>query len=299
MIEHLDNLLRHLFIANIDELSDEAQVRFQPPDKDWRAYVSPDHAMYLNVFLADVRENRKLRSNELTRIVQDGMVRETPAPARIDCHYLITAWSPADTTPAIEPVLDEHALLYQTIGVLMNHESLNPKEIYGEGNLPGSFPQAIADANLPVSILPVEGFGKLPEFWGTVEWRWKPMAYVVVTLPVMLSARKEESQVTSLHTKLQLKGQPETMEESIQIGGTIYDASDPTVRIKDALVRLQETDQSVLTNTRGQFNISTVSTGDYTLEVSKDKFITQTRSIKVPRENKEDETYDVMLTELT
>lgn len=52
MINHLDNMLRHLFLAHINELTDEAQVRFQPPDEDWRTYVSNLQRNALNVYLA-------------------------------------------------------------------------------------------------------------------------------------------------------------------------------------------------------------------------------------------------------
>ena len=36
MIDHLDKLLRKLFTTRIDEITSDAQVRFQPPDEDWR-----------------------------------------------------------------------------------------------------------------------------------------------------------------------------------------------------------------------------------------------------------------------
>ena len=88
MLAHFDNLLRQLLISRVPTITDEAQVRFQPPDEDWRTYVSTlsvggNPANALNVYLVDVRENRKLRSNERVReAVQqlDGIVREVPAP---------------------------------------------------------------------------------------------------------------------------------------------------------------------------------------------------------------------------
>jgi len=36
MIDHLDNLLHRLFRHSIAELTADAQIRFQPPDEDWR-----------------------------------------------------------------------------------------------------------------------------------------------------------------------------------------------------------------------------------------------------------------------
>ncbi len=64
MLAHFDNLLRQLLISRVPTITDEAQVRFQPPDEDWRTYVSTlsvggNPANALNVYLVDVRENRK------------------------------------------------------------------------------------------------------------------------------------------------------------------------------------------------------------------------------------------------
>src|SRR2546430_6545396 len=101
MIQYLDNLLRHLFLAQIAEITSEDQVSFQPPDENWRGHVTNLQRNALNVYLVDLREDRQLRSNERVRAVQNGIVSETPAPRRVECHYLITAWSPAEITPAV------------------------------------------------------------------------------------------------------------------------------------------------------------------------------------------------------
>jgi hypothetical protein len=188
MIDSVNNLLRHMMLSQITELADETQVRFQPPDEGWRNHVSTLQGNALNIYLVDLRENRKLRSNERVRSFENGVVNEDPAPARVDLHYLITAWSPAEPGPALEPTLDEHALLYEVTGVLMNNVPLIPRQIYEPDPLPLNFPELIADAELPVSILPVEGFPKYGEFWGTmgVNHRWKPAVYLIVTLPVVL-----------------------------------------------------------------------------------------------------------------
>ncbi len=72
MIHHLDNVLHHLFMTQMAELTDGVQVRFQPPDQDWRTYVADltvdgQPANALNIYLAEPRENCKLRSNERVR----------------------------------------------------------------------------------------------------------------------------------------------------------------------------------------------------------------------------------------
>lgn len=222
MIAHLDNMLRHLFIAQIDEITRDNQVGFQPPDQDWRTHVRNLEGNALNVYLVDIRENRKLRSNEKVSTMNNGIVSETQAPRRIDCHYLITAWSPVDVTPAVEPTIDEHTLLYRVTGVLMNNEPLVPRRIYDPDPLPGGFPPEIADVELPTTILPVEGFPKLAEFWGTVEWRWKPGIYLIVTLPVILDTHIAGPMVTTRITEYRQIGKPDTAEVWIQIGGHVW-----------------------------------------------------------------------------
>jgi hypothetical protein len=113
------------------------------------------------------------------RSVDNGVVTDEPAPARVECHCLITAWRRRVTETSdwvVGYVTDEHALLYQAMMVLMNPAPLNPSRIYALGS-----PVLIREADLPTQILPVEGFRKYAEFWGTMgtEHRWKPAIYQV------------------------------------------------------------------------------------------------------------------------
>lgn len=74
MIHHLDNSLRDLFMSQILRdadtgepiLTPDAQVGFRAPDNQWRAEVNDlddeEHPDALNVYLFDIRGNRKLRS---------------------------------------------------------------------------------------------------------------------------------------------------------------------------------------------------------------------------------------------
>ena len=276
MIHHLDNLLRHLFLAQIDEITSEDQVGFQPPDEDWRGHVTNLERNALNVYLVDLRENRQLRSNERVRAVQNGIVSETPAPRRVDCHYLITAWSPAEATPAVEPTLDEHALLAAVTGVLMQNESLIPREVYAPDPLPTTFPPEVADAELPTSVLPVEGFPKLAEFWGTMgaNHPWKPAVYLVVTIPVILRTEIAGPMVTTRITEYRQTGRPETAEVWIQIGGHVLDATNllpdgAPAPVAAAWVRLEDLAgtalQTTKTNAMGRFTFGQLRPGEYQL----------------------------------
>src|SRR5689334_3245941 len=105
MLNLLDNLLRAILMDGVPALQEvqqgqppaavsEDQVRFEPPDDQWRNYVrNTIQRNAFNVYLIDLRENRKLRSNERVRTFDQGFVYETPIPVRLDCHYLISAYS--------------------------------------------------------------------------------------------------------------------------------------------------------------------------------------------------------------
>ena len=72
MIDQLDILLRKLITSTVAGFASDDQVRFQPPDDDWRTYVKTlsiagQPANALNFYLVDLRENRKLRSNDSRR----------------------------------------------------------------------------------------------------------------------------------------------------------------------------------------------------------------------------------------
>jgi len=300
MIDVFDNLLRHLFLSRIDEMKDESQVRFQPPDDDWRSYVKnlnvggkPVNA--LNVYLADIRENRILRSDERVREVQNFTVTDRPRPRRIDLHYLISAWSPATPAPNIEPTLDELALLYKAIATLMNGEPLVAINVYAPNPLPPGFPPEIADVELPTTILPVEGFPKIAEFWGTfgTVHPWRPMVYFVATLPVVLHQEILGPMVTTRITEYRQQNSTAAGEVVIEIGGTVTAAG---AVVAGAWVRLEDLAATPIAVTNaddnGRFLFGGLLQGTYVLRVRAQGFTETTRTVDVPSANGN---YDVQL----
>jgi hypothetical protein len=281
MLTHVDNLLRHLFISAVPSITSEDQVRFQPPDQEWRTVVSNLGARNaLNVYLVEIRENRKLRSNERLREIDNGIVHEMPAPLRMDCYYLITAWSPVRVTTAVEPALDEHQLLYDVTAALMKPRSLVPREVYFPDDLPSDFPPLIADAELPISLLPVEGFPKYAEFWGTMGnvHPWKPAVYLVVTIPVELHKEISGPLVTTRITEYRQSALPESSETLVHIGGSVINATvttEPPKPVRNAWVRLESDEpptvgnpiKTTKTNELGRFSFAGMSPGLYRLRV--------------------------------
>jgi hypothetical protein len=186
VIDHVDSLLRHLLLTRIVDLVDENHVRFQPPDKDFRSFISNLQGPILNVYLLDLHENRTLYSNDRTRVPSAGAIRVLPAPRRIECHYLITAWSPSPATAAFDPTTSEHAVLYRVARALMNAEPFVPRQLFAPDPLPLNFPAEVADSELPTAVL-WEDFPKYAEFWGTMGpgSAWRPGVHFRITVPVV------------------------------------------------------------------------------------------------------------------
>ncbi len=292
MLDHLDNLLRQLLIDQVPGLSSETQVRFQPPDDDWRSVVSNltvdgQPASALNVYLVDLRDNRKARSNEFATVTENGARFREPAPARVDCHYLVTAWSPAAQSPSIEPTLDEHLLLYDALAILTQNAPLNPSRIYPPGSAAlANVPELIRTSDLPTIVAPTEGFTKLAEFWGAMgpDDRWKPAIYLVVTLPVALRRDVAGPMVTTRILEFRQSGKPETAEVWVQIGGTVRTPAGGAVT--GAWVRVESPSGAEVatteTNDLGRFTFGALRFGPYRLRVRDGALGELTRDVQVP-----------------
>lgn len=187
MLDYIDNMLRQFLITQVPGIASPLQVRFQPPDDDWRTYVSTLGKVALNVYLIELKENRELRSCGRLRELTGGVISEKQMPRWIDAHYFITAWDPATPQPAVEPVIVEHELLWNTASALMDAGALIPTKIYAPNPLPVGFPALIENTELPATVLPADGFGKHAEFWGTMPGQnhpWRPAVLLIVSLPV-------------------------------------------------------------------------------------------------------------------
>lgn len=309
MIRSLDQLLRDLFVGSIAGLVDESQIGFRPPDDDWIAYVNtltvdgaPANA--LNVYLIELRENRALRSNEMIRAARGGFIGETRAPMRLDCHYLVTAWSSAQVSPAVEPSWDEHELLYQAASVLAANDPILPATIYGPSGLgawPADFPEALRDAELPVAFVPMEGFPKYAEFWGTMgsSHRWRPAIQLAVTLPILWAERSAGAEVTT--RVLDFRIDPAAPADlGLRIGGHVLDALAPAADgspalVPEAWVTLEAASGQrmalVRTDGAGRFQLGELRPGTYRLRARTSGHADVVREVVVPSESGE---YDLV-----
>lgn len=277
MIDFVDLMLAQLVS---DRMGTVVTISFEAPDKVWRTTARPANKDTLNVYLVDLRENRKLRSNEHVRTTIDGQVTDEPAARRVDCHYLASAWSRAKPGPTGSPARFEHALLHRFASVLANTDPFVASEIYGTTPFPAGFPSMLVDADLPMTLLPVEGFVKLAELWGTMGdgQPVKPMVYFIVTVPLALDVVPAGPMVTTREARFRFHGAPALGEVLFEIGGTVLDHNlaanpgDPPPPVPGVWVDLLDAGGRRLQLTQagatGRFTFSNLPAGAYQLRAS-------------------------------
>lgn len=280
MIDALDRILTDLIQSRIPALKKSTQLGFAPPDEQWSQSVAAGSEERLNIYLYDVRENLKQRSNERVREPQDGWYSIRRVPPKIDCMYLLTAWSPVKVTPAIEPSLDEHLILYNVLQVLMRNQSLLPSQVYRLGvTIPSgrdlmSVPALLRQEELPMrAVLPDAAMRETGLFWSSVKGLWRPAVQLTVTLPVfMLDPPDESPMVTTVSADYRTWDEPSSAEVWLSIGGQVTTGT-PAQAVKGAYVQIQglapaevkAVNRHVLTPEDGRFLFSQLRRGRYRL----------------------------------
>jgi hypothetical protein len=173
MIDDLDRTVEELLRRGLPpELVDQVAISFAAPDSEF-----PPSSVTLpavDLFLYDIRENTDLRSTTWTlERREDGTTIRRRAPVRVDCSYLITAWSSeASTTRA----LDEHRLLSEVMKVLLRFPTL--PDVLLQGSLRGQEPP------LPSSTLQPGRLQSVGEFWQALGGKPKASLNYTVTVGV-------------------------------------------------------------------------------------------------------------------
>ncbi|MER7000523.1 Pvc16 family protein [Streptomyces sp. NPDC000410] len=201
MIDTVDLVLRQTLLARVAGLG-STQVGFQPPDEDWRTQIGgAAQGVFLNCCLVDLREDRRLRQGvrDVGIPVAGSAVGHRRTPMRVRCQYLLSAWNAARDSPQVAATEQEHALLGAVITALVAADSLVPAAVLTPRQL-ADVPESLREGPLPVELLPVDGFAKLAEFWGTMgrSAAWKPVVPVTVTVPVPEPAPHAETVVRSV-----------------------------------------------------------------------------------------------------
>jgi hypothetical protein len=143
----------------------DVDVAFAAPDGEWAAGVSRPT---VNLYLWDVRPNLSEREfgEELIEHEDGQRFRRDPLP-RVDCRYLVTAWT--------TEVRDEHSLLGDVLAALLLHPVIDAE------HLQGGF---AAIRPLPRVHLRTGDGSENSDFWSALGGQLKPGLDLVVTATV-------------------------------------------------------------------------------------------------------------------
>lgn len=280
MIDPLDGMLRDLIQSRVPGFIGPTQVGFLPPNADWKAAVVAAGEERFNLYLYDMRENVRLRSNErqVTQVAGQATVN-MPSP-RLDCTYLVTAWSPVAPGPLFDPAREEHQLLYRALAVFMQFRPLVAAEVYSTA-VPSGMDLATFSAAAPPLVeqpLPLQAafpdvVHEPAEFWTTMKVDSRPAIRLTVTIPVVLAEPDAvyPSVTTMLANYHQLDtfGIPDTV---IAIGGRVLRTADDRP-IGGAWVQIAGKNPPAITAVRqrtvtdpdGRFIFSRLPKGSYEL----------------------------------
>jgi hypothetical protein len=192
VIDDLDRTIEELLEREFSPaLVEQPSISFLAPDND---FVSKVTLPAIDLFLYDVRENLELRNTEwIVDHREDGTATRRRAPIRVDCSYLITAWSGAD---AKSSAIDEHFLLSEVMKVLLRHPTI--PEVLLQGSLKGQAPP------LPSSTLQPGRLQSLGEFWQALGGKPKAALNYTVTIGVVAD-RPIDTEVPVVDKTLRLK----------------------------------------------------------------------------------------------
>ncbi|MFI0607096.1 MAG: Pvc16 family protein [Anaerolineae bacterium] len=232
MFQHLHDVLRALcreapVMATEDPWGvrlKDADISFATPDKDFRV-----NKPTLNILLSEVKENLPLRDAlPVTRKLGEAYIRQR-APLRVDCDYMITAWS---NRPGEERAAQEQSLLGQAMLWLSRFPIVPERALKDEWGRTQPFPP-------PTMLARMDGSrNSAGEFWSALGIPPRPYFNLVLTIAMDLDATNDGPLVLTTHTGSQ--PDPVDMQDNwMAIGGTVVD---PLGRgIADAMVDIIDT----------------------------------------------------------
>jgi hypothetical protein len=264
---------------------------FTVPDDAWQTRVRTDNALRLNLYLYEVRENRDFRRAEWDTLPASATTTVlSQPPVYLDCHYLVSAWSPAEDTEATTPVLDEHLVLAEALRVLLSTPTVRPLSVGIAGGSP-----VFEQADVCLTVAPPEAPRILNDFWSTMHLPWRPAIQVVATAPLdLLLDLPPAPRLTTLIQRFGSPGQAAS-EERIVIAGWVLRAADD-IPIAGANVERLTLDtsavlESTTTDAQGRFTFEGLGPGTQRLRASQAGFNPLQRDLAVPNEAPDDHVF--------
>jgi hypothetical protein len=223
-----------------------AEISFDTPDKDFQ----PPHAS-VNLFLHEVSENRALRDDARTLQRTGTTYKSTPPSLRVDCTYLVTAWS---VNTAGLKAQEEHQLL----GLALLWLSRFP--VIDETYLRGTLANPVQPYPLSTVLAQVKegrGFG---DFWTALGIPPRPAFSLTVTI-----ALQPFDVVDEIPAVQQAQVRTSSLDWPALTGRVLDHELRP---VPAATVTVAETGAEATTGATGDFAFPGLAFGAYTLRAS-------------------------------
>jgi hypothetical protein len=287
MIDNLDDALRDLLIQDMPISSNEVDIAFDQPTRDWASRLSRPT---INLFMHDVRENNKLRTQQpyIGSTTNGTMATMSASPVRLDVHYMVTAW-------ANDPG-DEHRLLGRMLMVLYRYKALPEEFQYG--------PLADQDFEILMKVAQYDQRDIRREIWSMLDNEMRPIVDLTLTLAIEPYAdwtvplvRQTEFSFGQMGPFASNSGNGGNLnsnglvigDQYYSVTGMIHTSTPP----EELGVQLLELALPVIVSLDGRYTIRNLRAGTYTLEISTQPGDAPTHhTIEVPSNPAE---YDVYL----
>lgn len=247
-------------LKNAEIIFDRPLDPFKPPSTS------------IDLFLYDIREDLDLRSNERISTRIGNQVITHPAPLRLACSYLVTAW-PAD---GLDLPMQEQRLLSEAL-VVLSHYPIIPANFL-QGSLVGQDPLP------PMVALHPDALKNLAEFWTSLGSRLKPSLTVTVTISVPVFSDVSDFPVIIPNISV-LHDQPPVTEILLELGGQVVDPGsqgvpDAIIDILDAAAAPVSPQQT--SGPDGRFVFTQVNPGNFNMRAVAVGFKPQIQPISIP-----------------
>jgi hypothetical protein len=241
MLNDLDETLKALLIQDLPRVMERIEpdgfdVRFDVPNRDFRSRLTRPT---LCLYLYNIQENRELRGRSWTVSRRDGSVATRRPPVRLDCSYMVTAWS--------NEVEDEHRLLTGAARVLFRNPIL-PEEILQGGLVDG--------IDITTEVAQPEAFKDVVDIWSVLDNDLHPSVRVTVTIPLEVDVEYESPPVHSSGTPLAGPGWRPPRTSPSRVEARVERDGKP---VPDVLVRVDYS--SGKSNEKGEFFLDKLKPG--------------------------------------
>lgn len=247
MLAELHGVLTRLLYTYGDIRSDEVDVRFEMPTREWIASLTRPT---IDLYLFGIEENTELRQTAMQTVRGDGHAWHRMPPRRFDLSYLVSA----PTTI----VADEHVLLWRALATLLKHSRL-PDDV---------LPESLRALEPPLigRILRTDEGPRMLDVWTALETPPRPALLYVITAPLDLDVAIRSPLVLTRTARYARIAGDATVEVGIHLGGVVRDRDGR--RLAGVVVSVEgSAAEGVVTDARGEFVLADVPAGRVDLRV--------------------------------